>query len=141
MCVCVCWLTLGAPFIRLSISLRLARSARGSWQVPQACVCVPAVGAESRLRRKRADLLAPVGAVEQVAVEALPGLPLVVLDHRHGAVRLRAAGVHTVLPGVHPVWGQQESGPLLDGGLGLDDAVPDAAEVVHTRVGDPAELV
>lgn len=86
-------------------------------------------------------MFAPVCAVEQVAVEALPGLPLVLLDHRHGAVRLRAASVQAVLPGVHPVWGQQERGPLLDGGLGLDDAVPDAAEVAHTRVGDAAELV
>lgn len=86
-------------------------------------------------------MFAPVGAVEQVAAEALPGLALLLMDHRHGAVRLRAAGVQTVLPGVHPVGGQQESGSLLDGGLGLDDAVPDAAEVAHTGVGDPAELV
>lgn len=93
------------------------------------------------MRREGADMFVPVGAVEQVAFEALPGLPLVLPDHRHVAVRLRAAGVQTVLPGEHPVWDQQESGPLLDGGLGLDDAVPEAAEVAHAGVGDAADLV
>lgn len=86
-------------------------------------------------------MFAPVGAVEQVAVEALPGLPLVLLHHRHGAVGMRAAGVQTVPPGVHPARGQQVRGPLLDGGLGLDDALPDAAEVAHAGVGDAAQLV
>lgn len=93
------------------------------------------------MRREGADMFVPVGAVEQVALEALPGLPRVLPDHRHGAVRLRAAGVQTVLPGEHPVRNQQESGPLLDGGPGLDDAVPEAAEAAHAGVGDAADLV
>ena len=78
--------------------------------------------------------MAPVGAVEQVAAETVPGLPQVLLHHRHGAVGLRAAGVQAVPPGEHPVRGRQEGGPLLDGGLGPDDALPDGVEVSHTRV-------
>jgi len=104
----------------------------------------PAVRGEALLRREGAHAAAPVGAVEQVAAEAVPGLPEVPLHHRHGAVGLRAARVHTVPPGVHPVRGQQERGPLLDGGLGPDDALPDGVEVAHTRVhrvGRPMRLV
>lgn len=119
------------------------RGSTGRWsrQEPLARVGIPAVGVEAELRSEGADVLVPVCAVEQVALEALPGLPLVLLHRRHGAVRLRAAGMQTVLPGVHPVGDQQERGPLLDGGLGLDDAVPDGAEVAHAGVGAAAELV
>lgn len=85
-------------------------------------------------------MFVPVGAVEQVTFEALPGLPPVLPDHRHGAVGLRAAGVQAVLPGEDPVRDQQERGPLLDGGLGLDDAVPEAAEVAHAGLGSAADL-
>lgn len=94
----------------------------------------PAVRGEALLRSERADIFIPVGAVEQVAAETASGLPQVLLDHRHGAVRVGAAGVKAVLPGVHPVRGQKERGPLLDGGLGPDDALPYGVEIAHARV-------
>lgn len=49
--------------------------------------------------------------------------------------------MHTVIPGVHPVRRKQEGGSLLDGGLGLDDAIPDGVEVTHTGVNHAAYLV
>lgn len=119
-------------------------SAGGNRDVSLRCVRRAAVGGEALLRSKGADIFIAVGAVEQVTVEAVPGLPQVLLDQRHGAVRLRAAGVHTVLRGVHPVRGQQEGGPLLDGGLGPDDALPHGGEVAHTGVSPiacPVRLV
>lgn len=85
--------------------------------------------------RERADVLAPVGAVEQVAVEVRAGLPpLLLLHHRHRAVGLRAARVQALLPGAQSLRRQQEGGPLLDGGLGLDDAFADPVEVARARV-------
>lgn len=110
-------------------------------EVSLRCVGGPAVRTEAFLRSEGADIFVPVGAIEQVAAETLPGLPRVLLDHRHGAVRLGAAGVQAVLPGVHAPRGQQEGGPLLDGGFGLDDALPDGVEVAHTRVNHVAYLV
>lgn len=104
-------------------------------------VSSPAVCGEALLRSEGAHVFIPVGAIEQVAVEAVPGLPQVLLDHRNGAVRVRAAGVQTVLPGEHPVRGQQEGGPLLDGGLGPDDALTDGVEVAHAGVGHISCLV
>lgn len=66
-------------------------------------VAAPGVCGEGLLRREGADIFIPVGAVEQVTAETVPGLPRVLSDHRHGAVRVGAAGVQTVLPGVHPL--------------------------------------
>ena len=99
-------------------------------------VGAPAVRAESRLRGEGAHASPPVGAVEQVTPEAVAGLPRLLLHHRHGAVRLGAAGVQAVHPGEHPLRGHEERGPLLDGGPGADDALPDGAEVARARV-DP----
>lgn len=98
------------------------------------CVGSPAVCREAFLSREGAHILTPVGAVKQVAAETVPGLPLVLVKHRNCAVRLGAAGVHTVLPGVHPVRRQQEGGSLLDGVLGPDDAIPRGTEVAHAGV-------
>lgn len=98
------------------------------------CVGGPAVCGEAFLRREGAHVLTPVSAVKQVATETVTGLPLVLMEHRQGAVRLGAAGVHAVLPGVHPVRGQQEGGSLLDGVLGPDDALLRGAEVAHAGV-------
>lgn len=108
------------------------------------CVGGPAVCAEALLWSEGADVFTPVGAVEQVAAEAVSGLPHVLLDHRHGAVRVGAAGVQAVLPGVHPVRGQEKSGPLLDGGLGAYDALPYGAEIARAGVNhitSPGRLV
>lgn len=138
MCSCptLCIILIGTP-----LAGDPGRAAGWNREVSLRRVARPAVRGEALLRRERADMFVPVGAVEQVAVEALPGLPLVLLHHRHRAVRLGAAGVQAVLPGEHPVRGQQEGGPLLDGGLGLDDALADSVEVAHAGVGHVACLV
>lgn len=116
----------------------------GNREVSLCCVNSPAVYGEALLRSEGANIFIPVSAVEQVTVETVPGLPQVFLDHRDGAVRLRAAGVQAVLPGVHPIRDQQEGSPLLDGDLGPDDALPGGAEVAHTgvsHIASPIQLV
>lgn len=130
--------------LRIPISESSGWAAGGAGLVALRSVGGPAVGAEALLWSEGAHVFTPVGAVEQVAAEAVSGLPRVLLHHRHAAVRVRAAGVQAVLPGVHPVRGQKERGPLLDGGLGAYDALPYGAEVAHagvSRITAPGRLV
>ncbi len=80
----------------------------------RAAVVHPSIGTESRLKGKRAHILAPVRAVEQITAQTVIGLLEVLLDDGGCAVRVRAAGVGAVPPAEHPLRSGQERGALLD---------------------------
>lgn len=123
----LCFLPLSVPWPPGALTVRTR-------QASLRLVGSPAVGGEAFLRCEGADVFIHISAVKQVTVQAFSRPPQILLNHRHRAVRQRAAGVQTVPPGEHRLRSQQEGGSLLDGGLRPDDALLRGAEVAHAGV-------